>query len=137
MVNIFDGLTPEDLGIKQVPAEVAEARSKLADQVRGELRKAGLPACRRAADDSSPGVKIEVDFAEDGPAAWLNWQCDPSVHAAFDPSRPDGGPAFQYFVQAAGHMQTTVLAILRDAGFTVEQDDLDPLVLLILSDSSA
>ncbi|WP_331447518.1 hypothetical protein [Streptomyces xanthochromogenes] len=70
------------------------------------------------------------------PAASVYWKCDPSVHGAFDTSRTDGGPVFQYFVQAAGHVQTAVLAILRAAGFTVERDDQDPLALLILAGPS-
>ncbi|MFI6474842.1 transposase [Streptomyces sp. NPDC050516] len=40
----FDGLTPEDLGIKQVTAQVSELRTRLTDQVFNELHKAGLPA---------------------------------------------------------------------------------------------
>lgn len=93
MVDIFDGLTPEELGIKHVSAEVVEARSRLADQVCDELRKAGLRACLGTIDDPSPGAKIEVESFEDGPAASVYWKCAPSVHGAFDTSRPDGGPS--------------------------------------------
>ncbi|WP_438297176.1 hypothetical protein [Streptomyces sp. HUAS TT7] len=96
-----------------------------------ELRKAGLPACRATIDDRSPGARIDVDDFEDGPGVWGYWNCDPSLHAAFDMSRPGQGLAFQYFVQAAGHVQTAVLGILMAAGFIVERDDQDPLVLLI------
>ncbi|MFI1106325.1 hypothetical protein [Streptomyces melanogenes] len=138
MINInFDGMTPEDLGIKHVTAEVAEARSRVASQVCDELRKAGLPACLGTIDDPSPGAKIEVELLEDHPAAAsVYWQCDPSVHSAYDTSRPDGGPAFQYFIKAAGHVQAAVMGILRSAGFTVERDDMDPLSLWVMPPSA-
>ncbi|MFD9488676.1 hypothetical protein [Streptomyces sp. NPDC059991] len=138
MIDInFDDVTPEDLGLKHVTAEVAEARSRLAGQVCDELRKAGLPACLGTIDDPSPGAKIDVEPFEDGPAASVYWNCDPSVHSAYDTSRPDGGPAFQYFIQAAGHVQTAVIGILRSAGFTVERNDQDPLALWIWPDRPA
>ncbi|MEV6548428.1 hypothetical protein AB0M57_06910 [Streptomyces sp. NPDC051597] len=98
----FGDLTPEDVGLTHVTAEVAEARSRLAARVCDELRRAGLPACLRTIGDQSPGAKVDVDPFEESPGVDVYWNCDPSVHAEFDTGCPDGGPAFQYFIQAAG-----------------------------------
>ncbi|MFC0543906.1 hypothetical protein [Kutzneria chonburiensis] len=129
--------SPSDFGIRVASDEVLARRDELADRVRVELNRAGLPARRHSVgDEQVAGAEVSVDRTEEeeGGGVFVHWRPDPGLTRAAV-GLPEGELDEQALRRAAmalpgrandpslihsgavkRHMQAAIIAILRSAG---------------------
>jgi hypothetical protein len=117
-------------------------RTDLADAVRQELIRAGLPVSDDP-EDAAAGAQIEVDLGDDAVGGvFVTWRAGKVDVEAANRSLLDGGfdeAATRRPTVIATAMRDSMIAILEAAGFDAapSDDDMRPLALRVRTHSEA
>src|SRR5258708_644065 len=116
-------------GFHSASGETVGTRRELADRVRAELRRAGIPAhlaagARGAAGAVGAGVEVDAGEAAAG-GVFVRWQPDPALTRAVVESMRTGQPdaeAIRHSGSVKAHMRDAIIGILRSAGLRAEAE---------------
>ena len=110
--------------------EQLESRRRLSQQVRNELAGAGLPVMSDVDPTLSYGVFTELDLrAPEDDAVYVSWQPHHLLGSAAMAQLGRGGgqsAVMSHFGAVVDAMTDAIAAILRSAGFQVEQMEESP-----------
>ncbi|MVU76649.1 hypothetical protein GPX89_05240 [Nocardia sp. ET3-3] len=121
------------------PTEEIERRRLLADRVRAELRRAGLPAHDAFRDARTGGAAVGVDSGNDMiGGVFIDWRPAPALTDAVVAAAQAGefeSAAARQSLEISVAMSSAIIAILRAAGLHAEAglNDLSPDTVFVES----